>query len=507
MKNSNNKNYLIAIDLGTSTLKVAIFNIEGKLVESKSVEHPLSYPGKDLVENDLEKYWEAIAELINKTLRDLDDDPSNILAVSLSSQAETIVPVDKDIKPLRPAIVWLDGRSAKEAEEIASVFDEDKLFKITGLPSSDPMWPSSKIKWIQNNEPQIFKVTHKFLLLEDYISYRLTGRIFGEATVYNSSYYYDINKLEYYKPMLDYLNITEDKLPEIVYTGKVMGNISPIASTETGLSTSTKFVAGSMDQVAGAIGAGNIQEGMTTETTGTAFAMIVTINKPLIDKESRLPCQLHVVQGKYCLMPFSMTGGMVFKWFKDNFFDSGDSNRSSDNEIYNLMTSEASRVPPGSDGLIMLPHITGAFFPENNPKAKGVFFGISMNHGRGHFTRAILESIAFMLRRDLEILSNNNIKINSIISMGGGAKSDTWNQIKADTTGLEIIIPENTEAALLGAAIIAGVGIGIYKNYDQAVKDIVKIKHSYKPNPDNKKIYGASYKKYNDLYSKVKGLF
>jgi len=506
-KDSDNKNYLMAIDLGTSTLKVAIFHTDGKIAAASSVEYMLSYPGKEMVENDVEKYWETIVILVKKTLKDLSDDPSKILAISLSSQAETIVPVDKDIRPLRPAIVWLDGRSAKEAREISFAFDEDKLFGITGLPSSDPMWPASKIKWIEKNELEIFKKTYKFLLLEDYVSYRLTGKIFGESTVYNSSYYYDINKLEYYKPMLDYLNITEDKLPEVVYTGTVMGNISNEASTETGLSTSTKFVAGAMDQVAGAVGAGNIREGTATETTGTAFAMIVTTDKPVIDKDSRLVCQLHAIKGKYCLMPFSMTGGMVLKWFKDNFFDSGDSNKLSDNEIYDILTSEASNVPAGSDGLIMLPHITGAFFPENNPKARGVFFGISIDHKRGHFTRSILESIAFMLKRDLEIFSKNNIKIGSIISMGGGAKSSLWNQIKADITGIELLIPENTETALLGAAIIAGMGVGIYEDFGTATSKAASIGEKYSPDSENKSIYGIAYKKYVDLYDKVKDIF
>ncbi|MCK5566270.1 MAG: xylulokinase, partial [Actinomycetia bacterium] len=152
-KDSDNKKYLMAIDLGTSTLKVAIFNSDGKIAAASSVEYPLSYPGKELVENDVEKYWEAIAGLVKRSLKDLDGDPSNILAISLSSQGETIVPVDKDINPLRPAIVWLDGRSSKEAVEIASEFDEDELFSITGMPASDPMWPASKIKWIEKNEP------------------------------------------------------------------------------------------------------------------------------------------------------------------------------------------------------------------------------------------------------------------------------------------------------------------------------------------------------------------
>ncbi len=506
-KNSENKNYLMAIDLGTSTLKVAIFNTGGKVAASASLEYQLSYPGKELIENDVEKYWEAIVSLIKKTLRDLVGGPSNILAISLSSQAETIVPVDKDIRPLRPSIVWLDGRSSEEAKDIAAVFNEDELFSITGMPSSDPMWPASRIKWIKKNEPEIFKKTYKFLLLEDYIAFRFTGKVFGESTVYNSSYYYDINKLKYYKPMLDYLEIDEDKLPQIVYTGTVIGNISNKASAETGLSASTRFVAGAMDQVAGAIGAGNISEGIATETTGTAFAMIVTTDSPVIDKEGRLPCQLHAVKGKYCLMPYSMTGGMVLKWFKDNFFDSGDSSKLSDNEIYNIMTSEAKEIPAGSEGLIMLSHITGAFFPENNPKARGVFFGISIDHRRGHFTRAILESIAFMLRRDLEIFSNNNIKICSIISMGGGAKSDLWNQIKADITGLELLIPENTETALLGAAIIAGMGIGVYEDFGTATSKVVSIEKKYSPDSENKSIYDIAYKKYVGLYEKLKDIF
>jgi len=202
-----------------------------------------------------------------------------------------------------------------------------------------------------------------------------------------------------------------------------------------------------------------------------------------------------------------MTGGMVLKWFKDNFFSAGNTSKLNDNEIYNILTSEASKIPAGSEGLIMLPHITGAFFPENNPKARGVFFGISIDHRRGHFTRAILESIAFMLRRDLEIFFNNNIKIKSIISMGGGAKSGLWNQIKADITGLELLIPENTETALLGAAVIAGVGMGVYKDIETATSKVVSIEKKYSPDSENKSIYDIAYKKYVELYDKVKDFF
>jgi len=495
--------YLASIDLGTSTLKAAIFDTDGNIISAKSVEYPLSYPGKDIIENDLEKYWAAIVCLLKEALENIDR-PENIIAMSLSSQGETMVPVDIDLKPLRPAIVWLDSRSAGQAEEISLSFDTDQLFGITGLPASDPSWPASRIKWIKENEPGIFDKTYKFLLLKDYIAYMFTGILFGESTVYCSTYYYDIKKLSYYEPMLDYLGISEDRLPPIVYTGSVMGNISKEAAAATGLSVQTRFVSGAMDQVAGAVGAGNICQGGATETTGTAFAMIVTTDIPVIDKEGRLPCQLHAVKGKYCLMPYSNTGGMVLKWFKDTF--AGDI-KLSDNEIYNMLTAEASEVPPGSDGLIMLPHISGAFFPENNPKAKGVFSGISIGHGRGHFVRAILESIAFMLRKDNDIFSANNIKIENIISMGGGARSSLWNQIKADVTGIEVHIPKNTETALLGAAIIAGVGIGVYKDYEEAVKRAVMIEKVYRPVDANRDIYEKAYKKYNEIYGRLEKVF
>jgi xylulokinase len=493
----------MSIDLGTSTLKVAIFDKEGNKISQRSEEYPLSYPGKDMVENDVEKYWHTIVGLIKNALKDIEN-PESIIALSVSSQGETIVPVDKDIKPLRPAIVWLDSRSVKEAEDIAKTFDEDELFDITGLPASDPTWPASRIKWIKDNEPDIFRATYKFLLLKDYIAYRLTGKIFGESTVYNSTYYYDIKNLCYYKPMLDFLSITEDRLPPISYSGTVMGNISKKTSDATGLSTSTGYVAGAIDQVAGAVGAGNIKQGTVTETTGSAFAMIVTTDSPVIDKEGRLPCQLHAVKGKYCLMPYSNTGGMVLKWFKDSFIENKDL---SDNEIYNMLTEEASGVSPGSGGLIMLPHISGAFFPENNPKAKGVFFGISIDHRRGHFVRAILESIAFMLRKDLEIFMANGIDVKSIISMGGGAKSELWNKIKADATGFSVHIPQNTETALLGAAIIAGVGVEVYKDYKEAVNLTVKTGKVYEPDTSNRDVYDKAYEKYEEVYQRIKKAF
>jgi xylulokinase len=500
---SDNEYYLAGIDLGTTTLKVGIFNLNGREIISLSQEYPLEYPAQGLVENDVEKYWEKILGVLAKTLNAID--PSNLIAISVSSQAETIVPVDDKGKPLSKAIVWIDHRTKEEADEISSEFDPDELFKITGQPYCDPTWPATKIRWFKKNSRDVFVRTYKFMLIEDYIAFRFTGKIFGERTLYSSSYYYDINKYEYYGNMLDFLGIDSKKLPEIVQTGTNMGNISREVCTQIGLNKNTKYIAGALDQAAGAFGAGSISIGDITETTGTAFAMVMTLDKPIIDQKNRIPCHIHVFENKYCLLPYSTAGGMVLKWFKDAFFKSEMTRHKKD--IYSYITDQAGKVKPGCDGLIMLPHLLGAFIPENNPKARGVFFGININHTRAHFSRAILESIGFMLRRDIEIFNKMGFKINNIISLGGGSKSRLWNQIKADITGLPIQLPAYSDTALLGAAMIAGIGAGIYKNNEEVSGKLVKFNERYEPDLRNKDIYDVNFNKYQKIYSKLKDIF
>ena len=508
MKDNNllkNDYYLMGIDLGTTTLKVGVFNTEGEEIAFISKEYELIYPGDNMVENDVEKYWEEIISLIKKITLNLNR--SKILALSISSQAETIVPINREGKPLRTAIVWLDGRSKKEAIQISSNFDNHDLFKITGQPFSDPTWPATKIKWIENNQKDIFEDTYKFLLLEDYIVLRFTGKIFGERSLYSSSYYFDINKLDYHDDMLEYLNISRRELPEIIATGTEVGKITDEISKWTGLSKNTMIIAGSIDQLAGAFGSGNIFEGSITETTGTALAIVLTINKPKIDFEHKIPCHIHAAEGKYCLLPYSTTGGMVLKWFKDNFYSLEEARSNDVSNIYNLMTKEAEKTGPGADGLIMLPHLLGALIPENNPRAKGVFFNIGIDHKKPHFTRAIMESIGFMIRNDLELFKKMGFQSNQITSLGGGAQSRLWNQIKADITGIKINTPSYTETAVRGAALIAGVGAGIYKDFNEASKLIEKDLETYYPDPKNREIYDMNFNKYKELYSRLESMF
>lgn len=499
---------IMAVDLGTSNLKGALFNLKGEEVAFKAVEYDLYVPEKDIVENDVNKYWSTLVGIIKYLISKIDGNTDRIIAVGTSSQGETIVPVDKKGIPLSNAIVWLDNRADEEAKEIAKNFDAGKMFKLTGNPEVSPSWPAARIKWFEKKKPDIFRNTHKFLIIEDYIIYKLTGRFVGEASVYNSSYYYDIRRFRYIDSILEYLGISEEKLPSIVKPGSYVANISQEASNQTGLSLNTRVIIGAMDQLCGAVGAGNLQNGLVSETTGTAFAMVITIDKPMFDSRTKLPCYLHAVPDLYALLPYSFTGGMVLKWFKDNFCQDEIGRSVKEGiDVYNIMTELASKISPGSDGLIMLPHLAGAYFPEYNSKIRGVYSGIGLNHTKGHFIRAIMESLGYMMRSNIESLVSLGINIDKIISIGGGAKSSLWCQIKSDITGIRVEVPEYSETALLGAVILTACSMGIFTSIEEACRNFIKIKRVYNPQIRNKDLYSEGHEKYQNLYKSIKKLF
>jgi xylulokinase len=499
---------ILSLDLGTSNIKGAAFDITGNEVVKESIEYDLYTPAQSIVENDVEAYWEKIRAILKVLTGKLGARIKEVLAIVTSSQAETIVPVDENLMPLRRAIVWIDMRSAVEAREIADNFDTASYYEMTGYPEVDPSWPATRVLWLRKNEPEIFSRTSRFLLLHDYVTYKLSGIIAGEATTYNSSYYYDIRRFKYIEEILDFIGITEDRLPEVVKSGTIIGNITADIASAYGFDKKTKIIAGAMDQICGAVGAGNVAQGIATETTGSAFAMVVTTGKPVIEHNLKLPCILHAVPDTYGLMPYSSTGGMVLKWFKDNFFkkESVEALKMKKN-IFRIMDDEAADVLPGSEGLLVLPFLTGALFPEYDPSAKAVFFGVGINHRRAHFTRAILEALAFMMRNDIEAIRGLGIDVTRVISMGGGATSNLWCSIKADICRVRIDRPAYTEAALLGAAMIAAVSLGIFNDLESAGKNTVKIEKSFFPDPVNQEVYDNSFIRYNQLYKRLRGFF
>ena len=493
--------YLLGLDAGTTSIKGIIVDQAGNVLVTFGEEYTLETRGNDICELDVEIYWLTTQKVIRTLLLLSKIPPQKIEAIAFSSQGETLILIDKNGNPLRKAIVWMDNRSISEAREIKEAFGQEIIYHITGQPEIVPMWPATKILWLKKNEPSIFKNIYKILLVEDYLIYRLAGKYATEESLVSSSLYFDIQRKKWWDEMLSYIGISADLLPQVYPSGMMVGTLTKEAALSTGLSEKTIVVTGAYDHPAGAIGAGNIKTGIITETTGGAMAMCVTLDKPIVNPELNLPCQCHAIPDKYFLLPYGQTAGMVLKWFRDNFSHLEKQLAVEKNmDAYDLLTSMAAKVPPGSDGLIMLPHLMGTGSPEFDLNAKGVFAGITLDMTKGHFVRAIMEAVACMVKANIDSITHINYTISEIRTLGGGAKSDLWNQIKADMLGLPVITLKHKEVPSLGAAILAGVGTGVFKNIEDGCNKAVKIDKKFIPNMANKGIYTNVFKQYQKLY-------
>lgn len=499
--------YLFSFDSGTTATKTAIYNLEGVPLGTSTIEYELINPTPAKVEIETEKLWKALKRGTKDVLEESGVDPGEIPALAMSVQGETLIPIDKKGNPLRNGIVWLDNRAEEEAEILQEQFGE-KVYKTTGQCKITPTWPISKIFWIKRNEPEIFEKVHKYLLVEDYMIYRLTGKLVSEGSLLCSTVYWDINSKTWWDEILDYVGISKDQLPEIREPGEEIASIKPEIASELGLSPETTVCTGALDQACGAVGVGNIKPGLFSENTGGALAICAPTEKPVFDPKQRMPCHYFAMPDTYMSHTFT-TGGMVLKWFRDKFCKMEKQvEDEAGTSAYELIDQEAQSVPPGSEGLVMLPHLQGAQAPENNPKAKGVYFGFTLRHSKPHFARAVMEAIACILRRNIEVLEDMGIKPSEVRLLGGGSKSKIWNQIKADIIKRPTITMEAGEdAACLGAAILAGNATGIFDTVEEGCEMMTSMKEKFKPEKENFSVYDKLYRKYLSLYESLLELF
>lgn len=464
-----NEYKLIGLDIGTTSLKAAMFDGEGKRLAVHSVDYTLDTDAETgFIEFDADKYIEMCREVIDK----LEAECGKADALSIDTQGETLILTDKDGKALCPAVVWLDNRAVSEADAIKAKFGNKKVYEITGQPEITAGWPASKLLWFKNNKPDIFSKIEKIFMLEDWVLYNLTGEFVTEPTIQSSTTYLDVTKNVWWDEMLEFIGVDESKLPKIVPSASVVGEYKGI-----------KVVSGALDQIAGTIGCGVTKDSVISEMTGTIMAICVMTDKmPPYNPDSIIPCHLHAIDGKYCLILWSSTAGMALKWFKNTF---------SENFKFSELDKLAEAVPAGCDGLSMLPYFTGSTMPKYNPEAKAVFAGITLSHTRGHFARSIMEAIAYTLKQDLDYVGAE--KVNEIRITGGGASSPLWAQIKADVTGRTLHGLAEGETACLGCAIMAAVGIGLYENVSVAADAVVKTKGEYTPSGTD---YTEAYERY-----------
>jgi xylulokinase len=499
--------YILAFDLGTTALKCALHDLSGIVIASSSEEYQLITPSPDAVEMDVETYWQAFKSTVAQVLKESNVAPNEIKALGVSAQGETLILVDRDEKPLRRAIVWLDNRAQNEADQLGEIFGHRNAFEITGQVKLVPTWPASKILWLRKHEPETFDKVGRFLLIEDYFLHRLTGEYVCEGSLVTSTCYWNFRTRAWWAEMLQELHISEEQLPQYRESGEVVGKLRPEIASELGLSPETIACTGALDQACGAIGVGNIKPGIFSENTGAALAICATVNQPVLDPNNQMPCHYHGLPSLYMLHTFT-SGGIVMRWFRDAFANAEmQVSQSSGLDAYELMGLEAGQVQPGCEGMVMLPHLQGAMAPEANPKASGVFYGFTLRHGRGHFIRAIMEGVAFIVRRNIEVIEGLGVSVNEIRALGGGARSRPWKQMEADITGRPVLTTTNEEAATLGAAILAGKAVGLYSSVEEAAERMIQIKERFDPNPAQRAIYDAAFGTYVRLYDALCPLF
>lgn len=489
---------LLGIDAGTTSVKAGLFTPDGHCLAIGRQEYQLDTPGVERAQLNPHLYWQACICTVREVLAKMNKSTDRVVALAVSSQGETLITLDREGKPIYPAIVWLDNRAVSQAQYLSQHFQKN-VYQHTGIPEIVPTWTACKILWLKENEPDIFAKADKFLLVQDYLIYKMTGRFFTDGSIACTTMNFDIVHNKWWDEMLCAIGIKETQLPNIVLPGTNVSTLDVQAARDLGLEETTMVVLGGMDQSVGAIGAGNFQPGVISETTGGCLALQVTIDEPFVDKKQLIPVYFHSVPGKYLLVPVSPTGGIALKWFRDQF---GQVEVEQANKLkkdsYDLLTALAETAPAGSDGLIMLPHLMGAYSPDVNPSARGAFVGFTLSHTRGHFARATLEGVAFLLRRNLEALATAGISTREIIATGGGSRSRFWNQIKANVCNLPVISLENEETALQGDAILAGVAAGIYASIEEGCQKMVVRKETFMPNQDAPG-YQKAYSHYCDL--------
>jgi xylulokinase len=469
-------------------------------------EYQLETPGADRAELDPELYWRACKKTVRGALEQSGVRPEDVKAVAVSSQGETTITLDAKGRAIYPALVWVDNRAADQAVFLAERFG-NVAYSRTGIPEILPTWPACKILWIRQNEPEVFARAAKFVLVQDYLIYRLTGRIVTDGSISCTSLNYDFINNRWWGDIQDAIGIRAEQLPEIVQPGTMVGTISDEAASQLGLTVKAGVVTGGMDQAVGAIGAGNFKTGVISESTGAALVIQATIVDPLSDPSRTVPVYYHSVPGHYLFAPVVPTAGMAFKWFRDAFFQDEIRKAEADHvDAYDRLTEIAESVPPGSDGLIMLPHLMGAFSPEPNLLARGSFTGFTLSHTRAHFVRALLEGVAFLLRRNLDSIEHTGITIHEVRSTGGGARSKLWNQIKANVCNRPVVTLANEETALLGDAVLAGVAIGVFHSIEEGCGSMVVLKERIQPNADVE-VYSESYRSYRELDQRLADYF
>jgi xylulokinase len=486
--------YLLGIDIGTTGTKILLVNVNGEIITEVNKTATLISPLASWAEEDPNEWWENICRGVPECLRNAGVNPADVLAVGVSGMVPTTILVGQEGRPLRRSIQQNDARSVVEIDFFKSQLDENDVFKKTGSAiTQQSIGP--KLLWLEKNEPEAFNQTVWIMGSYDYINFLLTGIPVLEQNWALESGLYDIHKKDWDDHLLDLSKIHRKQLPPVHSPSEVIGKVSTEAAELTGLRAGTPVVAGSADHVASAFSVGVKQNGDLLIKLGGAGDILYSLDK--LEINEALFIDYHVIPGLYLINGCMASSGSIIKWYRDTFGSGLD---------YPALDEEARQIAVGSDGLILLPYFIGEKTPIFNPLARGVFFGLTLQHKRSHLYHAILEGISFGFLHHIQVLNDAGFAINRVRVANGGARSRLWRQVTSDVIGLPLEEVANHPGSSLGAAFIAGMGVGAFSDWSE-IEKFIHLKEPTIPNLENHEKYKLLFVLYRELYEINKSNF
>ena len=491
--------YFLGIDVGTGGTRALLIDEGGAVVASASGDHqPFASPQIGWAEQDPQDWWCACGIAIQKVLKQYSIRPDQIACVGLSGQMHGAVLLDERGEVVRPALIWCDVRTEKQAQELTSKIGTDRLIEFTCNPAL-PNFTLTKCLWVRENEPENWSRVRSLMLPKDYVRFRLTGERATDLADASGTLLLDVAHRRWSQEMLDAVQMDRALLPALYESPEVCGRVSEAGSAATGLQRGTPVVAGAGDQAAGAIGIGVVSPGAVSATIGTSGVVLAATNLPTLDPGGRVHTFCHGLQSRWLVMGVTQAAGLSLRWFRDQF---GKINGHADS--YEDLTAQAAKVPAGSDGLLWAPYLMGERTPYLDANARGMLVGLTASHTRAHVVRSILEGVAFSLRDTFTIFEEIDVPVKSIRLGGGGARSSLWRQIQADVYGRPVQTVAVEEGAAYGAAILAGVGARAWPTVDAACDAVVRVAASTAPNAEDSSTMNRSYASYRRMYPSMK---
>ena len=482
----------IGVDLGTSGVKLILATASGEVVRTVSKSYELLVPKPSWTEQDPNAWYDQTIEGLKELVKGYE---TEVLGMSFSGQMHGLVLLDENDDVLRNALLWNDQRTIDEVEFLNNNFGMELLLEYTGNIALTGL-TAPKVLWVKNNEPDIFKRISKVMLPKDYLVYKLSGSFASDVSDLSGTLYFDPKTRTYSKEMLEILGITEEMLPSVHESYDVVGTLTEELKELLNIKQDVKVVIGGGDQAVGAVGVGIVGDGECSISLGTSGVIFVSSNKFAVDRKSYLQSYAHA-NGKYHVMAVMLNAAGAIKWWNESIFD---------NEDYVAYYDSVVRAS-GNDNLFFLPYLTGERAPINDPYAKGVLYGMGVHHTKKDLDFAVVEGVTFALRDSFELIKNLGVDIKRVRITGGGAKSNVWAQLIADIFNVEVVKIAAEEGPALGAAILAMVGVGTFKDVETACKEIVELSTVFTPNKELVSKFNQKYAAFTKLYPALKDLY